>query len=432
MLCAVSVFAGGWTAPAAAAVARLDLTTAWRLLGGLLDASMIVRTTDTRFALLETVRVFAVARAAASGVLTEAKERHAVHIESFVAAARQGVGGPDHDEWFDRLRWERDNLRAALRWRLEQGELDRCAAILDLPTYWIMVGHVAEYRQWADEVLAGNDDSLSPRARAGVLAVYGYASHGGDSEHAIRVADQAVGLARLDADPPTLAMALLFRGHVARSAADNELAEALFDEAEAALRQVGRPAVTRAVQAQVTMVLDQRREADQALAELEVEVRKAGATWGLASTLVHRGSVLIQLGEWQRSERLVREAVRIMSRLGSGSGSGMTWALHQLSITAANTGQPERSARLAGAAARLMEHGGPSTIADNVRRSRRPAAGTAGAELGRDTFDRLFGEGRAMTLGQAVALAVSTPRPAMDPAHFVHSGLPRSRAGDRL
>ncbi|MFI9384511.1 BTAD domain-containing putative transcriptional regulator [Kutzneria sp. NPDC052558] len=411
LLCAVSVFAGGWNAATAAAAANVDPTTAWRLLGGLLDAGLIFRRPCgdvNSFALLETVRVFAMAQAEATGVLPELRERHAVHVESFVAAARWGVEGPDQHKWFTRLRWQQDNIRAALRWLLDRGELDRCAAILVFPTHWIIGGHIAEYRRWAHEVLAG--DSLSLAARAGVLAIHGYVSHGSRSEQAIRVTDEAMELARLAGDPRTLALALLLRGNVAVWSRDDAFAAALFDEADAAFRAAGGSgylAVARAAKAHMAVMQGRAGEADRALAELEAEGRRAGGGWALAMTLVYRGTVLIRLDAWDHAERLLREAVEIVSRLGLASGFVMLWALHHLSVTAAHTGRPERSARLAGAAALLVDRFGPSMAEDIARLPSRRATSRVSAEIGRAAFDALYREGRAMTLDQAVALATA-------------------------
>ena len=412
MLHAVAVFAGGWTAPAAAAVAELDLTTALRLLGGLLDASLISRWQsgdEIRFTLLETVRHFALAQARGSGVLSGIRDRHAAYVEAFVSAVREKVEGPDQRVWFDRLLREHDNLRAAMRWLLDQGLLDRCASVLVFPAYWIISGRTAEYRQWAREALAGGDGLLSVAARAGVLALYGFALSGSDREQAIRVADEAVSLARRADDLTTLAMALLLRGHVVTWSGDDELAEALFGEAETAFRRLGSTshlAATRAARAHVTMLLGRPREADHMLAELEVERRRAGGSAELGITLVYRGVVLVQLGDWEQAELLAREAVTIMNQFGAGST--MWQALDCLCITAAYTGRAERSARLAGAAALLVEQLGELTIHDLVKRSSQQAIAKASAEIGQDAFDKLFHEGHAMTWSQAVILATST------------------------
>jgi predicted ATPase len=127
----LSTFAGGWTLEASEAVGAgggvaegevLDL------LSGLVEKSLvIVRGGDpggARYRLLEPVRQYALDKLEEGGEAEEARRRHA---EFFLALAEQTVTemrGPEQAAWLDRLEAEHDNLRGALSWALERGDLN--------------------------------------------------------------------------------------------------------------------------------------------------------------------------------------------------------------------------------------------------------------------------------------------------------------------
>ena len=73
----------------------------------------IVRRTDDRYWMYETIREFALERLEASGEVYEIRRRHAEHVLELVEEAEPHLRYED-DEWLDRLEAEHDNVRAAL------------------------------------------------------------------------------------------------------------------------------------------------------------------------------------------------------------------------------------------------------------------------------------------------------------------------------
>jgi len=397
MLRAVAVFAGGWTAPAAAEVADLDLTTTLRLLGALLDASLIVRDGDDRFALLETVRSFALA----TGDLDRLRERHAAYVERFLRQARYGVDGPDQRTWFRRLTDERDNLRAAMRWLLDRGRFARCAAILDFHPLWLIAGSFREYQRWAQEILADSD-------QAGVLAHYAYTVSGRDLAEVGRLADKAIAMARDTGDLETLATALCRRAHIGNWTRDYALSHAMLTEAETVLRHLDWPSThggVRAIRAGMELKLGRPEQAERELIALEAERRSAGAPWDLGVILAWRAAVLIHRAEWAPAEHAAREAVAILEPVGAPLI--MVLALIYLAVAAAHRDDPIRAARLGGAASTYADQFSPGMIARSVARLFTDALATARDSLGAQACDALFAEGRAMNWRQTVELALS-------------------------
>ena len=76
-------------------------------------SSSIVRRTDDRYWMYETIREFALERLEASGEVYEIRRRHAEHVLELVEEAEPHLRYED-DEWLDRLEAEHDNVRAAL------------------------------------------------------------------------------------------------------------------------------------------------------------------------------------------------------------------------------------------------------------------------------------------------------------------------------
>ena len=133
----LAVFAGGATVEAAEAITGARLDTLERLVA----KSLLVRRLEhgsTRVGMLETVRAYAAERLSAEPDKELVHERH---YRYFLAHARRhgadlALFGPMRNEHFKRLDAERENIRAAFDWALEQDDgratLELAAAITRL------------------------------------------------------------------------------------------------------------------------------------------------------------------------------------------------------------------------------------------------------------------------------------------------------------
>lgn len=136
----LAVFHGGCTLEAAEQVADADLDT----LQALIDQSLL-RHTEDRFSMLETIHDYAAERLEASGDAAVLRGRHA---EYFLALAedvepRLPASGRT-GEWLDRLEREHDNLRAALDCLEASGESDRALRLAGAVSWsWARFGTVA-------------------------------------------------------------------------------------------------------------------------------------------------------------------------------------------------------------------------------------------------------------------------------------------------
>src|SRR5260370_38265417 len=76
---------------------------------------------EPAFGMLETVREYARERLDAAGELAAASWAHACYFLALAERADAQLRGRHQRAWFFRLHHEQDNLRAALRWLLDQG-----------------------------------------------------------------------------------------------------------------------------------------------------------------------------------------------------------------------------------------------------------------------------------------------------------------------
>lgn len=118
-----AVFAGGFTAPAAAAVIdSLPVGDVTDALDELVEHSLLNATDidgETRFSMLEPIREDAATRLAETGQLDAVRRRHATWFARWIAAAAAGLRGEDEPRFAQAISREMANLRTAHAWALD-------------------------------------------------------------------------------------------------------------------------------------------------------------------------------------------------------------------------------------------------------------------------------------------------------------------------
>jgi tetratricopeptide (TPR) repeat protein len=109
---------------------------------------------EARFAMLETLRAFALEQLDAHGEVTVARDRHAQLVLELAETAAPQLEGPDQVTWTQRLEVERDNLRAALGWLAERGAVEPGLRLANaLMWFWFNRGYWAEGCAWLERFL---------------------------------------------------------------------------------------------------------------------------------------------------------------------------------------------------------------------------------------------------------------------------------------
>ncbi|HET8626058.1 MAG TPA: tetratricopeptide repeat protein [Thermomicrobiales bacterium] len=379
----LAVFAGGCTIAAAAEVrsekpemrsalpreAFSLLTSHFSLLAALVDKSLLRRVDgpdgEPRLTMLETLREYGLERLEECGEAAAARRAHAGYYLALAEAAAPALDGPDAATWAARLEREHDNLRAALRWALDGGEVVlglRLAAALW--RFWSARGHLSEGRRWLREALARVTANDAPAARTEALAGAALlAIEQGAYDEAAPLCAEAVALARGRGAGRDLVVALNARGLLARqrgayadATRDHEEARAL---AEALGDRAGEVAALTGLAYAATFAGDIAR--GNALSERSLAALRAiGDARSLAAALVGVAAQAIHAGEFARAEALGAEALDLLRALGD-TGQ-MAEALWLLGVAAQFQGRHERAAAryeecLALRRARGDEHG---------------------------------------------------------------------------
>ena len=105
----LAVFAGGCTLEAAEEVAGADLDT----LQSLVDKSL-VRRTDDRFWMLETIRDYAAQQLEVLGEVSALRLRHAEYYLGLASRIDEELRGPAQDAWMERVGQQHANFAAAM------------------------------------------------------------------------------------------------------------------------------------------------------------------------------------------------------------------------------------------------------------------------------------------------------------------------------
>src|SRR5262245_19280050 len=107
--------------------------------------------------MLETVRTYAEQFLTAAGESVAARQAHAQYFLALVERAEPALRGADQRAWIFRLERKQDNLRAALRWLLDQEAPEEREAALRLASalgwFWWEQGYFTEGRRWLEEAL---------------------------------------------------------------------------------------------------------------------------------------------------------------------------------------------------------------------------------------------------------------------------------------
>ena len=308
----LSVFRGGFTLAAAAAVSGADDEyEALDSLGQLVDKSLVqsVYTSDeARYHLLEPLLQYAAARTTADDA-GEARIRHAVYFQDLAERAAPELRGPRQVEWLKRLETEHDNLRAALAWGVDAGDADvaRRTAIA-LTWFWIVRRHVTEAGGWFDRVLA--IEGGSPKARASALV------QGGFVQSVVKLDD--------------------LEGCLARIREGSALFVQLQDQQGLAIAQVHD-----------AMILWSQRDfeaSSRGFSETQTVVRAAGFEWGDAMCDWFLGSTGWLLGDLTRAREHYTRGLEIFQRVGDLAL--IAWSLLPLANIALDANELDESAAL--------------------------------------------------------------------------------------
>jgi predicted ATPase/class 3 adenylate cyclase len=411
----LAVFTGGWTLESAETVCPMQALGVDPLDGvsSLVDKSLVRRIDPNghpRFAMLETIREFGLERLREDGDLDEARRRHGEHFLNLALAAEPHLTAEDQLEWLERCEVEHANIRAALRWAIEEDLADRAQeAAGAVWRFWQQRGHLDEGRRWFEEILAMPSGRAATPARAKALIGAGGVAWWRKDREASRVSyEEAVAIERELGDPARTAEALYNLAFVV-AGDDIGAASALMEESLGLSRRVGNE--RGVAQAQAFLVIGDAEAGrwEAVLSRLEEVVaiwRRLGDRLHLAFDMVWLAFAHGKLGHLEEGRTAALEALEIFREADNTTGIGI--ALVDLAFLATWEGRHEDAIRLAGAFDTLRERvgGPPGGFAGLLEGD---PADEARSHLPEDVARRAWDEGAAMSVDEAIALARRAP-----------------------
>ena len=371
----LGAFAGPFDPAAAAAVCAADppaLMT--ERLAALAEHSLleVMPGPTPQFALLATVREYALARLAETGDADPVHERHLRHYLAMAAQARAGLDGPQQDVWFDRLEADFTNIRAALDWvrsRAEAGSRyleDGLRLATAVAPLWRRRGSLAEGALYLERLLAidARHRVAAPATRAwAVLEACALACFRGDFPAAADLAREGLELCAMLGDLLGLAWAHRYLGEVALALGDLATAQPHFQSQLELAEQAGDPWTEAAacnMLGQVSRYQGRYLDATGQLRRALRSFRAAADPDGTASVLNSLGEVARDAGQPDRAGAFFRQA--LCGHRQTGSKRGMAADLEGLAGVAALNGDGRAALTYLGAAQALREQSGGSLI----------------------------------------------------------------------
>jgi len=332
----LSVFVGGFSLEAAQAVCDPEHDLPFEILDGLeelVDQSMVhqeVLSEDVvRFRLLETVREYALERLVESGEAGRLGQQHARYFLSLAETAEPQLQGPGQAAWLERLEQEHDNLRAALRCCVAQGEVEQSLRLgAALWRFWHIHGHLTEGREGLAAVLelGGTQMRDGPRAAAHAGALNGagvLALRQGDYAAARSLLEESLAIRRDLGDRREIANSLGNLGMVATEQGDGVLARSLHQESLAIRRELGdRWGIAMSLQ---NLGEEARRQGDYELARCLLEEglairRELGDQRGIAMSLLSLGVLAHDQGDYVLARSLLEASLAMSRQLRDAQG----------------------------------------------------------------------------------------------------------------
>ncbi len=449
----LSLFSGGFTLAAATAVSASPLDSdsaaaadlaALEGITSLIEQSVLRQSAasgdEPRYTMLETVRAYARERLDASDEGDVIHRQHAAFFVAFAEAAERELIGPHQADWLNRLEADHDNLRAALGWLAHSGEPEAFLRLArSLWIFWLFRGSYAEGRAWLERALA-RDGETSPLVRREALflrreALFGLgllAVNQGDAARAESCFAKSLAVAQAHGDPAGVTYGWLGLGFVAMHLRQFGQAATHLEEALAAARRLGDrvPASVGAGLAlsflgALAYAQDALPLATSRFEEALLDQRGVDDRWGIGFSLVGLGYAARDRGDSARAAASFAEGLARFTELGDRRMIAL--ALDGVAGLAIAWRQPERAARLLGAAAAMRETGG-LPVEPTFRIAHERAVAAARAALGEEALAAGWAAGAALPLPAAVAeaTAIAAPAPGTVPTS------PPPNQGDRL
>jgi predicted ATPase/class 3 adenylate cyclase len=341
----LSVFVGGCTFEAAEAVCNGEGDPEIDVLEGiatLVDHSLLLQEeapdtnhtgdSEPRITMLETIREFARERLLASGEAAAVRGWHLGWVVGLAERAGPELFGREQAAWLDRLQAEHNNLRAAMDWSLEGGDLQ--AGLRIGGSVWRFC-HQRGFRKEGYErlvaVLLRPEASARTRVRAKALDGAGVLAITLDNAAARSHYEEMLAIGRELGDKQIMAVALNGMGHVAQQEDNREQARPFFEQGLEMAREAGDWWEAAFSLHCLGLVTADERAAHSFLEEALAIRRELGDKGSLVPTLLEMAGRAHRRGSYRPAQALYLETLEIARGLDNKRYMGIVlWCLGAL------------------------------------------------------------------------------------------------------
>jgi tetratricopeptide (TPR) repeat protein len=404
----LAVFAGGWKLEAAEAVYREEGLDVIEGLASLLDNSLVRQHVfgdgEIRFAMLATIREFALERLEASGEAEAVRRRHSEYFLEVAERTAEKLSGALQARWLEALARDLENIRAALTWTADAQEPEMLLRLAtSLWRFWIARGHLREANRWLSEALARGANQ-PPRLRAPALyALASVASSQGDVERGSELSSQGLALYRELDDTSGVAKALSVVADCVERRGDRGRARSLREESVELFRHIGDKQGLAIMIGNLGYAAFKEGDLERAMRLTEQTVaiqREIGDLEGLAVSLQNLAFIGLVEGRYEEATPLLEEALALAEELGYALV--VVYCLEGIARAAAVRGDAPQAARLLGATETALDSIG-AMREEAEAASRTLTLATVREHLGDATLGAVTDEGRALSLVEATA-----------------------------
>lgn len=450
----LGVFVGGFTLEAADAVCagKNPEVPMLEQLASLVDKSMLQHgrreNGEPRFIMLETLREYALEQLEALGQTQTTRRRHWTYYLNLVEAIEPRPKEPDLPTWMKQLEEEHDNIRAALKWTLEQDEVEATLRIAGAVwKLWQIHGHVEEGVEWMNAILSRSQGHIS-EARAKALWGAGWLGMvKGSLDQSREHFEEGAAISRKVGSQRYLGLSLHGIGAVARGQGDFGSSRAAFDESLPLFQALGNTEDIAWTFEHLGATAMEQGDFDQAILYLSQALtlfQELQQNWACAEAFTFLGHAALQQGDYALAQKRYEAALAIYQELedkpnvatmnsyvgatlfGRGDTEraiglykeslllardlkdywGLTWGVERLAEVAEKQGQLERAARLWGAADALRHVSGVSWHPGFHSYYTEERFISLKTKLGETRWTQLWAEGREMGLNEVGAYAL--------------------------
>jgi tetratricopeptide (TPR) repeat protein len=315
----------------------------------------------------------------------------------------------DSSQWADRLEREHDNIRVALDHleasRDTQATLRLAGAV---SRFWYMKSHLTEGRRRLESALAADGRPTTARGKA-LNGAAVMALNLGDSSAARSHAEEALATHRELGEAWAATYSGMMIGNALAEGHDLATAKPILEEAVKRFRELGDAHYATVTIFNLAWVVGDLgdHERDRALLQEALEQARALRIERL------EGAALVQLSIMERDDgrladasSMLKQGLRISHRLGDRLDVAI--GLGRLASILVLLGQAELAARLVASSEALTEQVGTRMFYWAAERNEQTLAAIR-AQLDGAALEAAWHQGRAMTMDEAMALALESP-----------------------